>query len=79
MNNFGFDRVIVLTGEDSVNNLTLEFFGEAGASLQYKDEEHTRPSGVGAPRPARAACRRRSASVAARRGACASWLALPGS
>jgi len=44
MNNFDFDRVIVLTGEDSVNNLTLEFFGEAGASLQYKDEEHTRPS-----------------------------------
>ena len=44
MNNFGFDRVIVLSGEDAVNNLTLGFFGEAGASLQYKDEEHIRPS-----------------------------------
>ncbi len=44
MNNFGFDRIIVLSGEDAVNNLTLEFFGEAGASLQYKDEETTRPS-----------------------------------
>lgn len=44
MNNFGFDRVIVLSGEDAVNNLTLEFFGEAGASLQYKDEERIKPS-----------------------------------
>ena len=44
MNNFGFDRVIVLSGEDSVNNLTLEFFGEAGASLQHKDESEIQPS-----------------------------------
>jgi 3-oxoacyl-(acyl-carrier-protein) synthase len=44
MNNFGFDRVIVLSGEDAVNNLTLEFFGEAGASLQYKDEDRVKPS-----------------------------------
>ena len=44
MNNFGFDRVIVLSVEDSVCNTTLEFFGEAGASLQYKDEDDTRPS-----------------------------------
>lgn len=44
MNNFGFDRVIVLTGEDAVNNLTLGFFGEAGASLQYKDETERQPS-----------------------------------
>jgi len=44
MNNFGFDRVIVLSGEDAVNNLTLEFFGEAGASLQHKDEDRIRPS-----------------------------------
>ena len=43
MDNHGFDRVIVFSGEDSVNNLVLEFFGEAGASLQYKDEgEHWR-------------------------------------
>ena len=32
--NYGFTRVIVLSGEDAVNNLSLEFFGEAGASLQ---------------------------------------------
>lgn len=44
MNNFEFDRVIVFTGEDAVNNLTLEFFGEAGASLQYKDEGERQPS-----------------------------------
>lgn len=44
MNNFDFDRVIVLGGEDSVNNLTLEFFGEAGASLQYEDTKHIKPS-----------------------------------
>jgi 3-oxoacyl-[acyl-carrier-protein] synthase II len=44
MNNFGFDRVIVFSGEDAVNNLTLEFFGEAGASLQYKDEDRMQPS-----------------------------------
>ena len=44
MNNFGFDRVIVLSGEDAVNNLTLEFFGEAKASLQYKDEGSMQPS-----------------------------------
>ena len=44
VNNFEFNRVIVLSGEDSVNNLTLEFFGEAGASLQYKDEAAVKPS-----------------------------------
>ena len=44
INNFGFDRVVILSGEDSVNNLTLEFFGEAGASLQHKDEAAVRPS-----------------------------------
>jgi len=32
--NYGFTRVIVLSGEDAVNNLSLEFFGEAGASIQ---------------------------------------------
>ena len=30
---YGFDRVIVLSSEDQVNNMTLQFFGEAGASL----------------------------------------------
>lgn len=30
---YGFDRVIVLSVEDQVNNMTLQFFGEAGASL----------------------------------------------
>ena len=44
MTNYGFDRVIVVSGEDAVNNLTLEFFGEAGASLQYKDEGEVQPS-----------------------------------
>tara|TARA_R110000803_G_scaffold89090_3_gene156209 strand:+ start:1651 stop:2763 length:1113 start_codon:yes stop_codon:yes gene_type:complete len=44
MDNHGFDRVIVFSGEDSVNNLVLEFFGEAGASLQYKDEGERQPS-----------------------------------
>jgi 3-oxoacyl-(acyl-carrier-protein) synthase len=44
MDNYGFDRVIVFSGEDSVNNLVLEFFGEAGASLQYKDEGERQPS-----------------------------------
>jgi 3-oxoacyl-(acyl-carrier-protein) synthase len=44
INNYGFTRVIVLSGEDAVNNLTLEFFGEANASLQYKDEPEVAPS-----------------------------------
>ena len=44
MDNYGFDRVIVFSGEDSVNNLVLEFFGEAGASLQHKDEGERQPS-----------------------------------
>ena len=35
--NYGFTRVIVLSGEDAVNNLSLEFFGEAGASIQRDD------------------------------------------
>ena len=44
INHYGFTRVIVLSGEDAVNNLTLEFFGEAGASLLHKDEEDVAPS-----------------------------------
>ena len=38
MTNFGFDRMMVLAVEDAVNNSTLEFFGQAKASLLYKDE-----------------------------------------
>ena len=37
MNNFGFDRMIVLALED-INHTTLEFFGQGKASLLYKDE-----------------------------------------
>lgn len=37
--NYGFTRVIVLTGEDAVNNLSLDFFGEAGASIQLNDTQ----------------------------------------
>jgi 3-oxoacyl-(acyl-carrier-protein) synthase len=44
INYYGFTRVIVLSGEDAVNNLTLGFFGEAGASLQYEDEPEVLPS-----------------------------------
>lgn len=36
---YGFDRVIVLSFEDAVSNSVLEFFGEAQASLLWKDEE----------------------------------------
>lgn len=43
---YGFDRVVVLTVEDAVSNLVLEFFGEAKACLTKKreDEEGTVPS-----------------------------------
>ena len=42
---YGFNRVIVLAVEDQVSNLTLNFFGEAQASLVWKDEkEGVRPS-----------------------------------
>lgn len=45
MTNFGFTRMIVLGVEDAVNNSTLEFFGQAKASLQYKEEqEGAKPS-----------------------------------
>lgn len=36
---YGFQRVCVLAVEDAVSNLTLEFFGEAKASLQAKDDD----------------------------------------
>jgi len=42
--NFGFDRMVVLTVEDSINNSTLEFFGEAGASLTSEDDQKIQPS-----------------------------------
>jgi len=43
---YGFDRVVVLSMEDAVSNLVLEFFGEAKACLTKKreDEEGTKPS-----------------------------------
>lgn len=44
MNNYGFDRMIVVGVEDAVNNSTLEFFGQAKASLLLKDEDSIKPS-----------------------------------
>jgi 3-oxoacyl-(acyl-carrier-protein) synthase len=44
MANFGFTRMIVLGVEDAVNNSTLEFFGQAKASLMFKDEATIKPS-----------------------------------
>lgn len=44
MTNFGFTRMIVLGVEDAVNNSTLEFFGQAKASLLFKDEDKIKPS-----------------------------------
>ena len=35
---YKFDRVIVLSVEDGVSNAVLDFFGEAQASLSYKEE-----------------------------------------
>lgn len=34
---YGFERVVVLTGEDQVSNSSLDFFGETGASLAPDD------------------------------------------
>jgi 3-oxoacyl-[acyl-carrier-protein] synthase II len=36
---YNYDRVIVLAVEDQVNNMTLQFFGESGASLTEKMEQ----------------------------------------
>lgn len=36
---YGFKRVIVLSVEDQVSNSVLEFFGEAGATLSWKQEQ----------------------------------------
>jgi 3-oxoacyl-(acyl-carrier-protein) synthase len=38
--NYGFDRVIVVSFEDSISDVVLEFFGECGASLTSKEESH---------------------------------------
>lgn len=39
MSFYKFDRVIVLSVEDGVSNAVLDFFGEAQASLSYKEEQ----------------------------------------
>lgn len=39
IDNYGFDRVIVLALEDAVCNMTIEFFGQMKASVSKKDEE----------------------------------------
>lgn len=44
MFHYGFDRVIVLSGEDSVSIPSLEFFGDANACLLLKDEGERKPS-----------------------------------
>lgn len=36
---YDFDRVIIYSTEDQVSNLTLEFFGESGASLLWEAEK----------------------------------------
>lgn len=38
---YKYERVIVLGVEDQINNLTLQFFGESGASLTQKIAEET--------------------------------------
>ena len=38
---YKYDRVIVLGVEDQINNLTLQFFGESGASLTEKIAQET--------------------------------------
>jgi 3-oxoacyl-(acyl-carrier-protein) synthase len=39
IDNYGFDRVIVLALEDPVSNMTLEYFGQTKASISKADEE----------------------------------------
>lgn len=39
IDNYGFDRVIVIAGEDAVNATILELFGDLGVSLQHKEEQ----------------------------------------
>jgi 3-oxoacyl-(acyl-carrier-protein) synthase len=44
INHYDFDRVIVLTVEDQVSNLALEFFGEAKAILSEEEAKTIKPS-----------------------------------
>ena len=44
INYYDFDRVIVLTVEDQVSNLALEFFGEAKAILSEEEAKTIKPS-----------------------------------
>ena len=39
INNYGFNRVIVLAIEDQISNSVLDFFGESQASLAWKEEQ----------------------------------------
>lgn len=39
IDNYGFDRVIVLAMEDAVCNMTIEFFGQAKASISKREED----------------------------------------
>ncbi len=39
MRHYHFDRVVVLAVEDQITNLTLDFFGEAQASLSWREEQ----------------------------------------
>lgn len=39
INYYGYKRVIVLSFEDAVSNAVLEFFGDAKASLSWKEEQ----------------------------------------
>jgi len=41
IDHYEFDRVIVLSVEDAVSNLVLEFFGDARASLTHKEQTET--------------------------------------
>jgi 3-oxoacyl-(acyl-carrier-protein) synthase len=41
LNFYGFTRVVVLSVEDAVSNLVLEFFGESRAVLTAKEESET--------------------------------------
>jgi 3-oxoacyl-(acyl-carrier-protein) synthase len=40
IDNLGFDRVIIMAMEDPTSKLTLEFFGQAKATISLKDEEN---------------------------------------
>jgi 3-oxoacyl-(acyl-carrier-protein) synthase len=46
INNYDFDRVVVISFEDSVSDVVLEFFGESQASLtvKHETESNVKPS-----------------------------------